>query len=105
MIGRASQGRPWFPGQVATYFETGVVPAEPSTAERLNVARTHFTDMLNLYGVDTGIRNARKHMGWYAVGLPNSNGFRNLINNTMDPAVVESAIQRYFGNAVPMSAA
>ena len=44
-------------------------------------------------------------MGWYAAGLPDANAFRNLVNNTMDPAVVETAIRRFFGAAVAMAAA
>ena len=46
--------------------------------------------------MESGVRNARKHMGWYAKGLPEANAFRNLINNTMDPVKVEAAINHYF---------
>jgi len=105
MIGRAAQGRPWFPGQVAEYLATGQQPREPAAGERQRIARTHFTEMLSYYGTETGIRNARKHMGWYAAGLRDANAFRNLVNNTMDPAVVETAIRRFFGaNAVAVAA-
>ncbi len=105
MIGRAAQGRPWFPGQVAEYLATGVPAPDPSAAERQRIARTHFTEMLSHYGIETGIRNARKHMGWYAAGLPEANAFRNLVNNTLDPTVVEIAIRRFFGNASAEAAA
>ena len=105
MIGRAAQGRPWFPGQLAAYLARGVVVPDPTPAERQIIARTHLADMLSYYGIDTGIRNARKHMGWYAAGMPNSNAFRNLVNNTMEPAVVEAAIQRFFGGDGVVAAA
>ena len=105
MIGRAAQGRPWFPGQVAEYLATGVPAPDPSAAERQRIARTHFTEMLSHYGIETGIRNARKHMGWYAAGLPEANAFRNLVNNTLDPTVVEIAIRRFFGSASAEAAA
>jgi tRNA-dihydrouridine synthase B len=105
MIGRAAQGRPWFPGQVAEYLATGVYRSDPSPAERQRIARTHFTEMLSYYGIETGIRNARKHMGWYAAGLPEANAFRNLVNNTLDPLVVETAIRRFFGSAGAVAAA
>jgi tRNA-dihydrouridine synthase B len=105
MIGRAAQGRPWFPGQVAEYLATGVCRSDPSPAERQRIARTHFTEMLSYYGIETGIRNARKHMGWYAAGLPEANAFRNLVNNTLDPLVVETAIRRFFGSAGAVAAA
>lgn len=105
MIGRAAQGRPWFPGQVAEYLATGIAAPDPSPAERQHIARTHFSEMLGYYGIETGIRNARKHMGWYAAGFPDANAFRNLVNNTMDPAVVETAIRRFFGANVAAVAA
>jgi tRNA-dihydrouridine synthase B len=104
MIGRAAQGRPWFPGQVAEYLATGAHAPDPSPAERQRIARTHFSEMLGYYGIETGIRNARKHMGWYAAGLPEANAFRNLVNNTLDPTVVETAIRRFFGAGVTVAA-
>ena len=105
MIGRAAQGRPWFPGQVAQYLATGAPTPEPSLGERQRIAKAHFAEMLSYYGLETGIRIARKHMGWYAAGLPGANSFRNLVNNTMDPAVVETAIRRFFGAGAAMAAA
>jgi tRNA-dihydrouridine synthase B len=97
MIGRGAQGRPWFPGQVAEYLATGSPTPDPSLDERLTIARNHFSEMLSFYGLDTGIRIARKHMGWYAAGMPEANAFRNLVNNTLDPVVVETAMRRFFG--------
>tara|TARA_B110000263_G_scaffold140345_1_gene121734 strand:- start:2705 stop:3694 length:990 start_codon:yes stop_codon:yes gene_type:complete len=96
MIGRAAQGQPWLPGLLADYLNTGIVGAAPNQNERKQIARAHFLDMLSFYGVESGVRNARKHMGWYAKGLPEANAFRNLINNTMDPVKVEAAINYYF---------
>ena len=105
MIGRAAQGRPWFPGQVAEYLASGSHTPDPSLDERLRIARSHFAEMLSYYGVDTGIRIARKHMGWYAAGMPDANAFRNLVNNTLDPVVVETAIGRFFGAGGVLAAA
>ena len=105
MIGRAAQGRPWFPGQVAEYLATGKHAPDPSLDERLRVAKTHFAEMLSYYGLETGIRIARKHMGWYAAGMPKANAFRNLVNNTLDPDVVETAMRRFFGAAGVMAVA
>ena len=105
MIGRAAQGRPWFPGQVAEYLATGKHAPDPSLDERLRIAKTHFAKMLSYYGLETGIRIARKHMGWYAAGMPKANAFRNLVNNTLDPDVVETAMRRFFGADGVMAAA
>ncbi|WP_193170617.1 tRNA dihydrouridine synthase DusB [Nisaea nitritireducens] len=96
MIGRGAYGRPWFPAQVAAHIAGRPVPADPSVAERGQIMRRHVEDMLSHYGAALGLRMARKHIGWYASGIPGSAEFRKTVNNTMDRLVVEDAIQRFF---------
>ena len=100
MIGRAAQGRPWLPGAVAHYFATGVEPAEPDIRERWSIMREHLDAMMTLYGVNTGIRNARKHIGWYLTGVPGAAEFRNIVNNTLDPDLIAHELAR-FRDATP----
>lgn len=95
MIGRASQGKPWFPGDVAHYLATGVVRREPDILERWSIMREHLEEMMSLYGANTGIRNARKHIGWYLTGVPGAAEFRNVVNNTLDPAVISRELARF----------
>jgi len=95
MIGRASQGRPWFPGDVAHHFLTGETRAEPDVSARWAILREHLDGMLTLYGVSNGIRNARKHIGWYLTGLPGAAEFRNVVNNTLDPRVIFEEMRRF----------
>ncbi len=97
MIGRAAQGRPWFPAQVSHFLATGERLPEPSEAARQAVMAEHFEAMISYYGAASGIRIARKHLGWYAAGMPNSAAFRQVVNNTMDPGRVLDAVARYFG--------
>ena len=59
--------------------------------------------MLHHYGAETGLRIARKHVGWYSQGLPNSAVFRQAVNNTMDPTVVFREIERYFEDVAPQA--
>ena len=65
MIGRAAQGRPWLCGQIATYLDTGVIPAPPSPAQQLATLHQHVTQLHQFYGDFMGVRIARKHVGWY----------------------------------------
>ncbi len=95
MIGRASQGKPWFPGDVAHHFVTGGTRAEPDVSARWSILREHLDGMLTLYGVSNGIRNARKHIGWYLTGLPGAAEFRNVVNNTLDPRVIFEEMRRF----------
>ena len=63
MIGRAAQGRPWFPGQVARYLATGRREQAPSLAEQFTLIDTLYDEMLVHHGL-AGRRHARKHLGW-----------------------------------------
>ena len=96
MIGRGAYGRPWFPGQVAAFLKTGRAAPEPGLAERLTILRRHFDAILSHYGVDVGVRMARKHMAWYSKGLPGSAEFRARVNACSDPDRVRDAIDSFF---------
>jgi nifR3 family TIM-barrel protein len=59
MIGRGAQGRPWHAGVLA-----GMRPA-PGHDEIAAIFERHYKAMLDFYGVELGLRQARKHVGWY----------------------------------------
>lgn len=62
MIGRAAMGQPWLLGDIAG---TGSVNAESARDKRGSIARQHYLDMLEHYGEELGVRNARKHLAAY----------------------------------------
>lgn len=64
MIGRAAQGRPWFPGQLAHRLATGKDAAAPALREQFTLIATLYDEMLAHHGVHIGRRHARKHLGW-----------------------------------------
>ena len=64
MVGRAAQGRPWFPGQVARYLATGARGVAPPLTDQLTLIDTLYDDMLSHHGIRIGRRHARKHLGW-----------------------------------------
>ena len=64
MVGRGAQGRPWFPGQLARYLATGERNAPPKLSDQLALIGALYDEMLVHYGVDIGLRHARKHLGW-----------------------------------------
>jgi tRNA-dihydrouridine synthase B len=64
MVGRGAQGKPWFPGQLARYLATGRRERAPPLAEQLALVSALYGEMLGLYGVEIGLRHARKHLGW-----------------------------------------
>lgn len=65
MIGRGAYGAPWQPGRVAHALETGTDPGAPSLEAQCVIAKEHVRAMRDHYGGHLGLRNARKHIGWY----------------------------------------
>jgi tRNA-dihydrouridine synthase B len=64
MIGRAAQGRPWLPGQLARYLEDGSRPKDPPLASQFSLIASLYEEMLAHHGLRIGLRHARKHLGW-----------------------------------------
>jgi tRNA-dihydrouridine synthase B len=80
MIGRAAQGRPWIFREVGHFLATGAHLAPPLVAEVRRLLLEHLQDHYSLYGEFTGVRSARKHIGWYVKGLPGAPEFRARMN-------------------------
>lgn len=64
MVGRGAYGAPWRPAEIAA-----ALAAAPRLTPPLDVqgqtAVAHVEAMLSHYGAHLGLRNARKHVGWY----------------------------------------
>ena len=105
MVGRGVYGRPWFLQQVATFLRTGERLADPSLAQQYGIVLGHYEDMLDHYGVETGVRMARKHLGWYSKGLPAAAEFRATVNRLSDPQEVRRHLAGFFLPAIERQAA
>jgi len=105
MIGRGSYGRPWLLGQVMRWLESGVVPDEPGLSEQYDVMTGHYEHMLSHYGKETGVRIARKHLGWYIRGVPGAADLRHRLNSEDDPARVLAMLEAFYGPLLERSAA
>jgi nifR3 family TIM-barrel protein len=64
MIGRAAQGRPWLPGQIARYLESGRREGPPPLAVQFELIAGLYEEMLAHHGLRIGLKHARKHLGW-----------------------------------------
>jgi len=64
MVGRAAQGRAWLPGAIAAGLRDGR-RAEPPALVAIHASLAElYRDSLNFYGVELGVRVARKHIAW-----------------------------------------
>ncbi|HUK11626.1 MAG TPA: tRNA dihydrouridine synthase DusB [Stellaceae bacterium] len=96
MIGRGAYGRPWFPAQVIHYLRTRDRAPDPALHEQLATVLDHYEAMLEHYGRETGLRMARKHLGWYSKGLHGASEFRAAINGEGDPGRVKLMLRAFY---------
>ena len=80
MIGRAAEGNPWIFREVVSYLTDGTIPARPTNREKRELILRHAALQLEYKGEYTGVREMRKHLSWYTVGMPHSAHFRQTIN-------------------------
>ncbi len=62
MVGRAAQGRPWLPGQVARFLSTGERERDPVLSTQYDIVSTLYQEMVSHHGVAIGRKHARKHL-------------------------------------------
>jgi len=72
MVGRGAQGNPWIFRQLNHYLHNGEELAPPDAAEVHRVMTEHLARLHQFYGERTGVRVARKHIGWYLKDRPGS---------------------------------
>ncbi len=80
MIGRAAQGRPWIFREIAHFLAHGTLPPPPATRDVQRWLTGHLHDHYALYGEFSGVRSARKHIGWAVRALPGGEAFRATMN-------------------------
>ena len=76
MVGRGALGRPWVFSQINAYLEHGRVIPEPPVAEKMRVMIKHIETLCQYKGDYVGMREARKHAGWYTKGLRGAANYR-----------------------------
>ena len=96
MIGRAAQGRPWLFREIEHYLATGTHLLPPRVSEIHDILLTHLQDLYDFYGIDTGVRVARKHISWYTRGLIGSAAFRHRMNQLPDIVQQQQAVNDFF---------
>jgi tRNA-dihydrouridine synthase B len=105
MVGRGAYGKPWFLKQVMAFLRTGERLPNPPLAEQLHTVLEHYQAMLSHYGVETGLKIARKHLGWYSKGLPGSAEFRTRVNQIDEPQAVMALVRDFYQPQIEQMAA
>jgi len=95
MIGRGAQGNPWVFKEITGFIQNGVIPPPPALEERLEVALFHTAEISKAKGEYIGIREMRKHLGWYVKGLPGASELRKEIIKLKTYDEVEKMFESY----------
>lgn len=103
MVGRGAYGAPWMPGRIAAALASGNDPGSPALAAQAGVAIAHVTAMLQHFGDHLGLRNARKHIGWYLLssGRPAAvvKAWRQRLCTEDDPARALAGLAQFYAEA------
>jgi nifR3 family TIM-barrel protein len=99
MVGRAALGRPWLVGQIADAL-AGRPAWQPGAAARSEAALEHYETLLTIFGRESGLRHARKHLAAYAEhalsGCEPRPEERLRLVTSEDPAEVRTLLAGFF---------
>lgn len=70
MIGRAAQGKPWIFKEIQQQLDNRNY-SNPSIEDIQSIVNNHLDQLYSFYGNISGVRIARKHIGWYFENLGN----------------------------------
>ncbi len=76
VVGRGCLGRPWLFRDLADAFAGRPVAPPPDLAAIVAMMRTHAELLGETFGEELGVRQFRKHAGWYLTGFPVGSGVR-----------------------------
>jgi len=92
MIGRAAMGNPWIFAEVNAYL-AGEPFKQPSISERMAAALEHSRMIIEHKGEYIGVREMRKHLGWYCKGVKSSARIRAEMNKMETLPDIENVIE------------
>lgn len=92
MVGRGAQGNPWIFRELVEYDRTGKIPLRPSLEELKETMLRHARLQIEYKGDYLGIREMRKHVGWYTTGLKGAAALRAEINQVQSYEELEQLL-------------
>lgn len=110
MIGRGAQGNPWIFQQIKHYLATDELVSPPENEEVCRVLIEHLQNLYQFYGEISGVRIARKHIGWYIKAhyindKQGAESFRKRINQVDDSNTQVKLVADFFNLQHPTLAA
>lgn len=92
-IGQGALGNPWIFSEISALMRKAEY-APPSKAEIIGTAQRHIDMLCNDKGEYIGVREARKHLGWYIKGMDGAAEARRTINSAESANELHSILNR-----------
>nr|WP_246843116.1 tRNA dihydrouridine synthase DusB [Allokutzneria sp. NRRL B-24872] len=99
VVGRGCLGRPWLFAELQAAFRGEPIPEGPSLGKVGEILHRHALLLVDHLGVDTGVRDLRKHMSWYLKGFPIGSDLRRQFSLVSTVAELEDLIAQLDGSA------
>ncbi|MBE6819886.1 MAG: tRNA dihydrouridine synthase DusB [Ruminococcaceae bacterium] len=81
MVGRGALGAPWVFTQINEYLKSGILLPDPPVEKRMEIMIRHISKLCEYKGDYVGMREARKHSGWYIKGVRGAASLRQEIGS------------------------
>ncbi|MFP5321992.1 MAG: tRNA dihydrouridine synthase DusB [Acidimicrobiia bacterium] len=98
VIGRGCLGRPWLFRDLAAAFAGEPVPAPPSPGEIVEMVRTHGEMLAEWFGEESGMKELRKHTGWYLQGFSIGRPLRGALRSVSSVAELDRLLGEIDGD-------
>jgi len=103
MIGRAAQGNPWIFQQIKHYLTENTLLSTPDNKEISKLLNEHLKNLYIFYGERSGVRIARKHIGWYLKSTYKydqqcAESFRQQVNQIDDADTQAQLVTEFFNS-------
>ena len=92
MVGRGAQGAPWRLAQISAALYGTPKPVVPRGKFLAKLIIGHHKAILAFYGANLGLKNARKHLGWYLDGLNATPDLRQALLRSLDKSEIYQLI-------------
>lgn len=97
VIGRGCLGRPWLFAELSAAFTGSPPPTPPTLGEVADIVRRHGQLLAAHFGEDKGMRDIRKHIGWYLHGFPAGSELRRALAMVKTLEELDSLLDRLDG--------
>lgn len=95
VVGRGCQGRPWLFADLAAAFSGSDERVRPGMREVASVLRRHAELLVEFYEDEgRGVRDLRKHVGWYFKGYPVGGELRHALATMESLADLDEKLSR-----------